>query len=64
MLLTQYYLISRGLIRVPDCFTASPAGAYHYLHGWNLRAYAAYIVGVAPNFYEFLNNMGVDAPLG
>ena len=37
---------------------------YHYWRGWNWRAYVAYVVGVAPNFYGFLNNMGVHAPGG
>lgn len=64
MLLTQYYLVSRGLIQIPDCFTASRTGAYHYFHGWNIRAYIAYILGVIPKFYGFLNNMGVHAPIG
>src|SRR5271156_857216 len=37
---------------------------YHYIGGWNLRAYIAYIIGIIPNFYSFLNNMGVSAPIG
>jgi len=34
--------------------------------GWNWRAYLAYVVGLAPNFYGFLDNMGVGivSPLG
>lgn len=32
--------------------------------GWNWRAYLAYVIGIIPNFYGFLNNMGVSAPLG
>lgn len=49
---------------MPDCFTPAKDGSYHYFHGWNLRAYAAYIIGIVPNFYGFLNNMGVAAPVG
>ncbi|KAK3937829.1 NCS1 nucleoside transporter, partial [Diplogelasinospora grovesii] len=62
VLLANYYFVQRGYIRIPDCFTSSHAGAYYYYHGWNWRAYAAYFIGVIPNFYGFLNNMGVPAP--
>jgi nucleobase:cation symporter-1, NCS1 family len=42
VLLANYYLVCRGHIDIPDCFTSSKSGVYHYWHGWNLRAYAAY----------------------
>lgn len=64
VLLCQYYLIGRGYMEIPDLFTASKTGAYYYTKGWNIRAYIAYICGIAPNFYGFLNNMGVSAPMG
>ncbi|KAL2882077.1 hypothetical protein SGCOL_002339 [Colletotrichum sp. CLE4] len=64
VLLVNYYIIGRGRISIPDCFTSMKSGAYHYSHGWNIRAYVAYIVGIIPNFYGFLNNMGVSAPDG
>jgi NCS1 family nucleobase:cation symporter-1 len=37
---------------------------YHYFHGFGLNAFITYIIAVAPNFYGFLNQMGVKAPLG
>lgn len=64
VLLCHYYLITRGYLQIPDLFTSNKAGAYHYTKGWNIRAYIAYVIGVVPNFYGFLNNMGVDAPIG
>jgi len=64
VLLCNYYVIARGHLDIPDLFSSSKTGAYHFTGGWNYRAYVAYIVGVAPNFYGFLNNMGVDAPSG
>lgn len=64
VLLVNYYLISRGRIAIPDCYTSANTGAYYFTHGWNIRAYVAYIIGIIPNFYGFLNNMGVSAPLG
>ncbi|KIW45449.1 uncharacterized protein PV06_03841 [Exophiala oligosperma] len=64
VLLCNYYIITRGYMHIPDLFTADKNGAYHYTKGWNIRAYIAYVIGVVPNFYGFLNNMGVDAPIG
>ncbi|KAK1564221.1 NCS1 nucleoside transporter [Colletotrichum navitas] len=64
VLLVNYYVIGRGRLDIPDCFSSAKSGAYHYSHGWNIRAYAAYIIGIIPNFYGFLNNMGVSAPVG
>ena len=64
VLLCNYYLIARGHLSMPDCFTSSKSGAYHYTGGWNVRAYIAYVIGIIPNFYGFLNNMGVSAPTG
>ncbi|KIW49421.1 hypothetical protein PV05_11101 [Exophiala xenobiotica] len=64
VLLCNYYLITRGYMNIPDLFTSDKNAAYHYTKGWNIRAYIAYIIGVVPNFYGFLNNMGVDAPMG
>jgi nucleobase:cation symporter-1, NCS1 family len=64
VLLCNYYLITRGYLHMPDCFTANKSGVYHYTGGWNLRAYIAYVVGIILNFYGFLNNMGVSALIG
>lgn len=64
VLLCHYYLVARGHLLIPDLFTSDKAGAYHYTKGWNIRAYIAYVIGVVPNFYGFLNNMGVGAPVG
>lgn len=64
VLLCHYYIVTRGYLEIDDLYTSRKDGVYHYFHGWNWRAYLAYIVGVAPNFYGFLNNMGVSAPIG
>ena len=60
----HYYIIARGHLEIDDLFTARKDGVYHNFYGWNWRAYLAYVVGIAPNFYGFLNNMGVAAPPG
>ncbi|KAL3422402.1 permease C29B12.14c [Phlyctema vagabunda] len=64
VLLCHYYIIARGYLEVEDLYTSRKSGVYHYTGGWNWRAYLAYIIGIIPNFYGFLNNMGVSAPLG
>ncbi|KAH8821463.1 permease for cytosine/purines, uracil, thiamine, allantoin-domain-containing protein [Xylogone sp. PMI_703] len=64
VLLCHYYIISRGYLEIDDLYTSRKSGVYHYIGGWNWRAYVAYIIGIIPNFYGFLNNMGVSAPLG
>ncbi|PYI03961.1 hypothetical protein BO78DRAFT_373972 [Aspergillus sclerotiicarbonarius CBS 121057] len=64
VLLCDYYLIRRGWLNIPALYTARSDGMYHFFHGFNLRGFAAYLVAVAPNFYGFLNQMGVKAPLG
>ncbi|KAH8682952.1 putative uridine permease [Tricladium varicosporioides] len=64
VLLCHYYIIARGYLEIDDLYTSRKGGVYHYFYGWNWRAYAAYILGIAPNFYGFLNNMGVSAPAG
>jgi nucleobase:cation symporter-1, NCS1 family len=64
VLLCHYYMITRGYLEVEDLYTSRKSGVYYYVHGWNWRAYLAYVVGIAPNFYGFLNNMGVKAPTG
>ncbi|KAL2808295.1 NCS1 nucleoside transporter [Aspergillus granulosus] len=64
ILICDYYLLRRGALSIPDLYTSHPEGQYHYFHGFGLRAFATYIIAVAPNFYGFLNQMGVEASLG
>lgn len=39
-----------------------PTGPYYYWRGFNWRAFAAYVLGVAPNFYPFLGDVGLSVP--
>ncbi|KAH9217600.1 putative uridine permease [Leptodontidium sp. 2 PMI_412] len=64
VLLCHYYVTTRGYLEVEDLYTSRKTGVYYYIGGWNWRAYLAYVVGIIPNFYGFLNNMGVSAPMG
>ncbi|KZT30186.1 hypothetical protein NEOLEDRAFT_1127086 [Neolentinus lepideus HHB14362 ss-1] len=64
VMLCQYYIISRGHFIVPDLYTTKPSGLYWYSNGWNYRAYVAYVLGIAPNFYGFLGVFGVHVTTG
>lgn len=63
ILICDYYLIRRGLLNIPALYVTSPS-PYRYFHGFNPRAFLAYVIAIAPNFYGFLHQMGVKAPLG
>lgn len=63
ILICDYYLLRRGHLHVPSLYSSSKESLYHFLHGWNLRAFVAYLISIAPSFYGFLNQLGVKAPL-
>lgn len=54
--LTDYFVISKGLIDIDQLYTGSKHGKFFYTYGFNWRAFAAYLVGVAINFAGFLQN--------
>ncbi|OKL60049.1 hypothetical protein UA08_04971 [Talaromyces atroroseus] len=60
VMLCQYFLVSKGYLQIQDFYTSSSTGLYYYRKGWNYRAYIAYIIGIAPNFYGFLGVFGVN----
>lgn len=64
VLMCNYWVVSRGYYKMEDLFTARKDGAYYFTKGWNIRAYVAYVLAIAPNFAGFLGNMGVSMPMG
>lgn len=58
-MLCQYFLVSKGYFNIPDLYISSSLGQYYYRKGWNYRAYIAYVIGIAPNFYGFLGVFGL-----
>ncbi|KAM0420176.1 hypothetical protein ACHAPD_003745 [Fusarium lateritium] len=64
ILICDYYLLRRGLFDIPMLYSGHKYSTYHFFHGFNLRAFAVYLIAIAPNFYGFLSQMGVQAPLG
>lgn len=61
ILICDYYLLRRGYLRVDDLYRSDPESPYAFCKGFNFRAFAIYIIAVAPNFYGFLHQMGVHA---
>jgi len=64
VLICDYYLLRRGYLDVNNLYQSTPGGPYVFWRGLNFRAFAVYIIAVAPNFYGFLNQMGVPASTG
>ncbi|GAA6038779.1 hypothetical protein JCM8097_002886 [Rhodosporidiobolus ruineniae] len=57
--LVDYYWVSKGSFDIEQLYTPSKSGKYFYTYGFNLRAFAAYLCGVAVNFAGFLTNFGI-----
>ncbi|KAL4732002.1 hypothetical protein ACLX1H_001005 [Fusarium chlamydosporum] len=64
ILICDYYLLRRGLFDIPMLYSGHKDSTYYFFHGFNPRAFAVYLIAIAPNFYGFLYQMGVPAPLG
>ena len=41
--MVDYYLVRKGRVNLPELYTESRAGAYHYARGVNPRAIAAFV---------------------
>lgn len=42
-MITDYWLVRRGHVRVNDLYSIEKSGWYYYTYGINWRAYAAYL---------------------
>lgn len=68
VMVADYYLVKRQLIRTADLYTMSPAGQFHYDGGWNRVGLAALLISgtisvgweLATQFFKVLpaNNFG------
>ncbi|KAK6198972.1 hypothetical protein LQW54_010246 [Pestalotiopsis sp. IQ-011] len=47
VMVVDYWVIRRGNFHVPSFYTRAPGTPYAYYHGWNPRALAAWVAGVA-----------------
>lgn len=60
VMLAHYFVITKGYLALePNLYSVSKQGPYYYFYGINWRAFAAYAIGIAPNFYGFLGNVGM-----
>jgi len=62
ILVSDYFLVRRTEIDVPDLFRAN--GKYHFSAGWNWRALVALALGVLPNVPGFLAQAGALESVG
>ncbi|OAA46700.1 uracil permease [Beauveria brongniartii RCEF 3172] len=61
---TDYYLVRRGHLNVPELYTARKSGPYFYTFGIHWRAYAAYVAGILINVVGFAGEVGATVPIG
>lgn len=60
VIMSDYWLLRKGCINVPELYSEKPSGAYHYSRGVNLRALAAFlpaavlaiVLALVPNFHS------------
>ncbi|EXJ78274.1 hypothetical protein A1O3_09435 [Capronia epimyces CBS 606.96] len=53
----DYFLIRRRRVKLSDLYTPSSSGIYYYFRGVNLRAFAAWVCGWAPQLPGFIANV-------
>lgn len=57
-MLVDYFLIRRGNLTLEDLYTRSSWGRYHYFRGFNVRAFAAFIIGFILPLPGFAGSFG------
>ncbi|ODV82757.1 hypothetical protein CANARDRAFT_204662 [[Candida] arabinofermentans NRRL YB-2248] len=50
----DYFILKKGYMILEDLYKANNSSVYYYSHGFNWRAYAAYICGILPNIVGFV----------
>ncbi|KAK5444239.1 hypothetical protein LTS15_010354 [Exophiala xenobiotica] len=64
IMVVDYFLIRRGNMSIPDMYNLSPNGRYYYYHGFNIRAFVAFVAGFAlpmPGFIHSFNKTTATA---
>jgi NCS1 family nucleobase:cation symporter-1 len=59
-MLVDYFFIRRGNLNLPELFTLSPHGRYYFFHGFNVRAFAAFVIGFLLPLPGFAASFGHD----
>lgn len=60
----DYYVIRKGYLQVKELYDARSSAPYHFWHGINPRAYAAYVAGILINVVGFAGAVGREVPAG
>jgi len=63
-MITDYWLVRRGHMRLRDLYTTEKGGWYHYTLGVNWRGYVAYICGFAINAPGFIHTCNPNIKVG
>jgi len=58
-LISDYYFVKRGYLRVNDLYSGKNTGPYFFFWGFNWRAYTAYVAGILVNVVGFATRMKV-----
>lgn len=59
-MLCDYYIVRRGVLQVESLYTCKRDQPYRYLGGFNVRAFAAYIAGIAMTVTGFAGVLGAN----
>ncbi|KAK4937719.1 hypothetical protein LTR10_021729 [Elasticomyces elasticus] len=58
IMVVDYFLIRRGNMSIPDMYNLASSGRYYYYHGWNIRAFVAFVAGFALPMPGFIQSFG------
>lgn len=61
VMICDYYIIRKGNIHIPSIYDKSHNTLYMFYHGWNLRAVAAWVAGVAFTIHGIAGNLNPDS---
>jgi NCS1 family nucleobase:cation symporter-1 len=53
----DYWFVRKGNVHIPSVFKGGPESIYWYWHGFNLRAYAAWLIGVVLVVHGVANSL-------
>ena len=62
VMVSDYYLIKKRKLNIHEVYRDH--GIYHYSHGWNWRAYLAFVTGVAPLIPGFAKSIDNKLDVG
>lgn len=63
VMVTEYWFVRKGHYNVSDLYVTRKGSWYWYNYGFNPRAYAAYVAGIAINVVGFAGDTGTPVPI-